>query len=422
MKRMIAAILVVIIALLPICSYAVTQEEYNKVVSERNALYQQLIEAGFEPVVDLSQRAENPVPEKGYDGSYSEFLSSDTVTAAHKEGDYFVIAELLHNYLSTPKSSLDSAHELKPYFENMLDIKERTYWDIDIFDGTKTLRWTECSSITEAICIAPYLSGTDLYCRFGFVKEDWVFFDTFAISLNGEIIFSETVDSSDKVTDVLKGSTITEWCDIDLRFQEIESNIIESIRNEGTLVIRFSNSKDEKKFDHIFSAEEATTLADYFEFSNAYEKYEDINRYYGYGVGNISRTISKKENQPVYPLGIDTSVFARFVGTNYMSTYKALADPKNKHNIGETMFEEINIMEIHDGYCFCGYDNWILLYSDGTDFSSLDTSSYNGASVFATLTYLGPSAQGTPIFYLGRPTDSEKAAIDLTAIKYVPEK
>lgn len=422
MKRTVAALLVVIMALLPICSFAVTQEEYDKVVSERDALYQQLIEAGLVPVVDLSQSAKEPVPDESYDGSYSEFLSSDTVTAAHKEGDYFAIAELLQNYLSTPKSPLDSAYELKSYFENMLDIKERTYWDTDFFDGTKTLRWMKCSTITEDTCIAPYLSGNNLYCRFGFVKEDWVFFDKFAISLNGEIIFSEKVDSSDRITDVLKGSTITEWCDIDLHFNEIEADIIESIRNGGTLAIRFSNSKDEKKFDHIFSADEATTLADYFEFSNAYEKYEDIDRYYGYGVGNISRMISKKEDLPVYPLDVDTSVFARFVGTNYMSTYKALADPENKRNIGETMFEEINIMEVHDGYCFGGYDKWILLYPEGNDFSSLDTSSYNGASVFATLTYLGQSAQGTPVFYLGRPTDSEKAAIDLTAINYVPEK
>ncbi len=39
---------------LPSVSYAVTQEEYDTVVRQRDALYQQLIEAGIDPVIKLS--------------------------------------------------------------------------------------------------------------------------------------------------------------------------------------------------------------------------------------------------------------------------------------------------------------------------------------------------------------------------------
>ena len=74
-------IIVSIILLLPVCCFAVTQNEYDQVVAQRDALYQQLINAGIQPCITLGQvPTREPISETN-DTDMSEFVyGSDGVS------------------------------------------------------------------------------------------------------------------------------------------------------------------------------------------------------------------------------------------------------------------------------------------------------------------------------------------------------
>lgn len=123
----------------------------------------------------------------------------------------------------------------------------------DAFDGSVITTYPGCEALSEDVCIVPVNKSGEYGCfRIGYVSDEWVFFDTIAISMNGNVIYEREYDSRD-IQDNVDGGTVSEWVDDWLEICDVED---EEFLNDNTFAIRFLNTSKDVYLDHVLSETE----------------------------------------------------------------------------------------------------------------------------------------------------------------------
>lgn len=150
----------------------------------------------------------------------------------------------------------DSAFDIAYTLSCILDYESS--WDIqfDEFDGSYTLSFPGADSIAAETNVSAYIDENhDATVFIGFEDDDWLFFDHYAISVDGEVIKSGAVKSYDTVTDVLDGGRIKESVKI-----SVKKDLADAIINADTVILRFSNGDNEETLDFSLSEQEIKAL------------------------------------------------------------------------------------------------------------------------------------------------------------------
>ena len=136
----------------------------------------------------------------------------------------------------------------------------------DAFDGSVITSYPGLEELSEDVCIVPVnKSGKYGYFKIGYVSDEWVFFDTIAISMNGNVIFEREYDSRD-IEDNVDGGTVSEWVEDGLEIYDIDD---EEFSNNNTFAIRFLNTSKDVHLDHVLTDTEKEGIYYTWQFSKA---------------------------------------------------------------------------------------------------------------------------------------------------------
>lgn len=154
--------------------------------------------------------------------------------------------------------------------EGMSEI-EKCSSEYDEFDKTVIAHYKGVEDVSEKISMVPRCEDSNAFVTFGFIQEDWVFFEDVAIA--GDNI--ETVwlhfNDFDVVRDVMKKGKIKE--SISCRLSDDQLDIIVSAENAK---IRFSDRSGDKTLVRDLSREELSALHTTNRISDIYRELSNL--------------------------------------------------------------------------------------------------------------------------------------------------
>lgn len=169
---------------------------------------------------------------------------------------YTELKDYIDEYIKEKSpSSMDSAYSILEMIEPL--IKYENNWNLthDDFDNTYTLKYKNVSEIDENNCVETSVCGTTKNITFGFTKNDWLFFDTIRISVDGKVVVDKYFKSYSIQRDTLGGSRIKESVKCDLYEDEVNSLI-----NGEEVKIRFENEDKNQYYEKELSKDQIDAI------------------------------------------------------------------------------------------------------------------------------------------------------------------
>lgn len=181
--------------------------------------------------------------------------NADLIKEAAKSFDINTIINILNEYEDTNVSmaETDNYFVFKADIDIIQELLEHCTISYDSIDKNATVFYKGIEEVTNKINVIPYVKDGKATIRFGFIADDWIFFDRITIAADG----MENIDNYYKktVTDVLNGGKIIEYVDSSLSNAEYVQ-----IQNKTNYIVRFRNKEDGKFLDHSLTPKEVSAL------------------------------------------------------------------------------------------------------------------------------------------------------------------
>ncbi len=174
----------------------------------------------------------------------------------YKSYRYSELKNLVQTYINTNKVANDDvAYTILEYIDLVIPFESE--WNIffDEFDNKYELTFNEAMEISSSNSVSVSLKGTNLDIKVGFRKNEWLFFDEIALSIDGKKEYSASVKNYNRTDNVISGNTIEEYCSC-----SFYDNALESVGKSETVILRFSNKKSGEIYDHTLSQSEKDAL------------------------------------------------------------------------------------------------------------------------------------------------------------------
>lgn len=186
----------------------------------------------------------------------SDFFSDSERTENFRRlmtaGKYQELNNYINSYIeSNSIKEDDSAFELLESLSPIIENVDKLNIFYDEFDDSKTIFALGITDISSNCYFVPYISTIDVEVKMGFIKDDWLFFNSVSIKTDSDI-FSH---SSDTVRDVLSGGVIKEYQDTRLYDTDREH-----IANTSSATIRFENTSTKETLDHVLTENELNSF------------------------------------------------------------------------------------------------------------------------------------------------------------------
>lgn len=187
---------------------------------------------------------------------FDDKKNQDEYIKLYESYKYTELSEYLNKYIKDKSPSpMDSAYTILDMIKPL--IKYEGTWSLthDDFDDTYTLNYKNTTKIDENNCVETSVCGTTQNTTFGFVKNDWLFFDNIRISVDGKVVVNSHFRSSNIQRDTLGGSLIKESVNCSLNEDEVNSMI------KGKKVkIRFENEDKNEYYEKELSKSQVEAL------------------------------------------------------------------------------------------------------------------------------------------------------------------
>ena len=194
----------------------------------------------------------------------SDFLANEdrfnSTKIMYNDVDYIGLRKSVEKYIiETDPAQSDSAYRILEILNDTSEAIDAENEVIDDFDGSRGFTLDGVTEINDKYCVVPgYDEERWLNAALGFISDNWVFFDSMAISIDGKVVCEESYDNNEIITDVLDDGRVREMVYRPIDF--IEYNDVVKMVNAGKVIIRFSNSKTDAKFDHVLTEEEIAAI------------------------------------------------------------------------------------------------------------------------------------------------------------------
>lgn len=197
---------------------------------------------GYEYEAEIS---DNKLTKRSLHDFFDDKERQNKFTELYESYKYTELKKYVDKYIKdNSPSPLDSAYSILEMIEPLIKYEDNWILTHDDFDGTDELTFENVDGISESKCVYARVIGDSGTVTFGFVKNDWLFFDRIRISANGKVIFDDSFKSYDIQRDVVSGSIIKE--SVGCSFSVDEAN---EIIKEKTVKIRFENSKKDEYYE-----------------------------------------------------------------------------------------------------------------------------------------------------------------------------
>ncbi len=213
------------------------------------------------------------------EGHYPEndFLSVEENQNAYKEyinkGEYANLYSLLRQHLESDNiSKNDSAYKAVEILDTINPYLDAVNIEYDEIDKMGTIKYKSVEDISSEIHIVPiaYTNSSELDVTIGFVKSDWLFFDS-AIVTGKERNCNISVALKQKIEDVLDGGTIKESSTNPIKAEDLLD-----ISENDKSVIRFTNSNKNQSLDYPLSKSETDAASVIAKFGTANKELYDL--------------------------------------------------------------------------------------------------------------------------------------------------
>lgn len=169
---------------------------------------------------------------------------------------YSELIEYVNEYLSSNNvTPLDSAYSILDLLTPLTQYADSWNVKFDDFDSTYTLSFKGADKISSKNSIVVNVKKTSLDIKIGFRKKGWLFFNSIELSIDGKRAYGASVNSYDVTRNVISGSIIEEYC-----LCSFYDDVIESLKDADTVILRFENSESEEVYDHTLSQAEKDAL------------------------------------------------------------------------------------------------------------------------------------------------------------------
>lgn len=169
---------------------------------------------------------------------------------------YRILYDVIQDYLANNEvRENDSAYSILEIIEPVMQFDSGWIVGLDEFDGGYAVTFPGAQDISEDCYIAPKLKQNNIEVKIGFIRDEWLFFDTYQISADGERVREGSVKSYDAVRDVLSGNNVREYA-----FITISDGPLKTIQDADKVVIRFQNKKSQQQVSHILTQAELDAL------------------------------------------------------------------------------------------------------------------------------------------------------------------
>lgn len=174
--------------------------------------------------------------------------------------DFAQVESIVNEYISTRQpEETDNAYKVLELINENRGAVEAIDAQVDDFDNSRTFTLDGVVDLDGHCIVSRYNSSDWFYTILGFIADDWVFFDRIAISVDGKVIYDAEYDTLETVTEVLDDGRVTEYVKTSPDFlYDIEK--YDAIRDCEKAMIRFSNSKTDKKYQYTLTKEEKNAL------------------------------------------------------------------------------------------------------------------------------------------------------------------
>lgn len=174
----------------------------------------------------------------------------------YKSYHYSELKNFIQAYIKENEVTNDDvAYTILEYIDLVIPFESEWNISFDEFDSKYILTFNEATEISSNNSVSVLLTGTNLDIKVGFRKNEWLFFDEIALSVDGKKAYSASVKSYNRTENVISGNTIEEYCSC-----SFYDNILESIGKSETVILRFSNKKSGEFYDHTLSQSEKDAL------------------------------------------------------------------------------------------------------------------------------------------------------------------
>lgn len=187
---------------------------------------------------------------------FSETENRSTYDELYKSYCYSELKHYVQDYINNNEvTSDDVAYTILEYVDLVIPFEDEWNISFDEFDSKYKLTFNGATEISGSNSVEVLLSGTHLDIKVGFRKNGWLFFDNIALSIDGERVYSASVKSYNRTDNVISGKMIEEYC-----FCGFYDDVLESVGNAETVILRFSNKTSGEYYDHTLSQNEKDAL------------------------------------------------------------------------------------------------------------------------------------------------------------------
>lgn len=234
-------------------------------------------------LLELRSSIADEITSRGLDNQ--DFFDADDRKEAFRKAmlsfDFDGLNEMVDSFIASYLPDVNSkACAMRAILDEVEVYRDILMVETDAFDGTTTVHFKDCDSISESVSVAPYMIYGWTGVQFGFIKKGWLFFDRFDVAVDGNIVYSDyetySYDSFDRQEKVLEAGLIQEW--VDLCSVDDES-IYKAVSSGNTAVIRFTNTSKKEHYDHTFTEAEKKAWAASFRLTELMNQMYELCNY-----------------------------------------------------------------------------------------------------------------------------------------------
>lgn len=196
------------------------------------------------------------------------------------KGKYDELYDVINKHLSQENiKENDSAYKIKKILEKIIDKTDNVTVKYDDIELNGVIMYKDVQDVTSSIHFVPiaYTTNDDLEVLVGFEKNDWLFFDKVIVTGENEN-WEISINSYDKVQDIIQGNTIRESIN-----HQISYDNLKNISNNKNAKIRFENTQKQKNIDFPITDNEMTAINAVLDFKSIgnelYDIAKDYNKY-----------------------------------------------------------------------------------------------------------------------------------------------
>lgn len=193
---------------------------------------------------------------------FSDEMRREEYSAYLEKCDYQGLVSYLEEYIENRQvDKNDVVEEVLETAKTILPVlSESCIVETDEFDNSTSIRYAMLDTdISEDTCIIPKMilvySRPTVECILGFMKSDWLFFDSISV-LGGEEQKNAGFNTSKIFRDVISGSVVKE--------SVFSSGVFDSAFNAAVMCgegkIRFENSDKQENYEHTLTSTELEAL------------------------------------------------------------------------------------------------------------------------------------------------------------------